>query len=73
MKTPGELLDVFLGCQSRTSITFRVYTENIIFHAFLEKGHLSLPAQGRNIMFSGEKNTIFRDNTRKIMSQRGSF
>ena len=39
------------------------------FHAFLEKGHPSLPAQGKN-MFLG-KNTIFPDNTRKIMSRRG--
>ena len=42
------------------------------FHVFPEKGRLSLSAQGKRIMFSG-KNTIFPDNTRKIMCRRGTF
>ena len=48
----------------------RACTQKIsYFHVFLEKGHPSLPAQGKN-MFLG-KNTIFPDNTRKITSRRG--
>ena len=39
---------------------------------FPEKSHPQLPVQGKNIMFSG-KNTIFWDNTIKIISQRGPF
>ena len=41
-------------------------------HVFPEKGRFSPYAQGKNIMFSG-KNTIFPDNTRKIMRWRGPF
>ena len=42
------------------------------FHVFPGKGHLSLPAQGKKIMFSG-KNTIFTDNTRRTMRRRVPF
>ena len=41
-------------------------------HVFPEKGRFSPYAQGKNIMISG-KNTIFPDNTRKIMRWRGPF
>ena len=41
-------------------------------HVFPEMGRFSPYAQGKNIMFSG-KNTIFPDNTRKIMRWRGPF
>ena len=42
------------------------------FHVFPGKGRFSLSAQGKQIMFLG-KNTIFPDNTRKIMCRRGTF
>ena len=42
------------------------------FHIFPGKGRLLLSAQWKKIMFSG-KNTIFPDNTRKIMCRRGTF
>ena len=42
------------------------------FHVFPRKGRLSLSAQWKKIMFLG-KNTIFPDNTRKIMCWCGPF
>ena len=39
------------------------------FHVFLEKDYLSFSIQRNNIIFSGLKNTIFPDNTRKITFQ----
>ena len=42
------------------------------FHVFPGKGCLSLSAQGKKIMFLG-KNTIFTDNTRKIMCRGSPF
>ena len=39
---------------------------------FPEEDRVSLSGQEKKIMFSG-KNTIFPDNTRKIMCRRGSF
>ena len=51
----------------------RTCTQKILyFHVFPEESHLSPSALGKNIMFSG-KNTIFPDNTRKIMCRRGPF
>ena len=39
----------------------RMCTQKIsYFHVFFEKGHLSLPAQGKNIMFSGGKIPSFQ-------------
>ena len=52
----------------------RTCTQKIsYFHVFSEKDRLSLSAQGKNIMFSGKKNTIFPDNTKKIMCRGGPF
>ena len=42
------------------------------FILFPEKDRLSLSTQGKKITFSG-KNTIFQDNSRKIMCRRGPF
>ena len=42
------------------------------FHVFLEKGRLSVSAQGKKIVFS-RKNSIFPDNTRTIMCRPGPF
>ena len=42
------------------------------FHLYHEKGRLSLSAQRKKIIFLG-KNTIFPDNTRKIMCRPGTF
>ena len=54
-------------CNTRTCTQKMSY-----FHVFHEKGRLSLSAKGKNITFS-RKNTIFPDNTRKIMCRRGPF
>ena len=37
-----------------------MYTTNSYFHVFLDKGHPSLPAQGKNIMFWGKKIPSFQ-------------
>ena len=42
------------------------------FHVFPGKGRLLLSARWKQIMFSG-KNTIFPDNTKKIMCRRGTL
>ena len=42
------------------------------FQVFHGKGRLSLSAPGKKIMFLG-KNTIFPDNTRKMMCRPGTF
>ena len=91
------MLELLLGCQSRTSSPLGVFlrdktifdffdrgtwrhvcntctcTQKLsYFHVFPEKDRLSLSAQGRNKMFLG-KNTIFPDNTRKIMCRCDPF
>ena len=43
------------------------------FHVFPGKDRLSLPAQGKKIIFSGKKNITFLDNTRKIIFQLDFF
>ena len=48
-----------------------MHTENIFPYIFWERLSLTFCSR-KNIMFSG-KNTIFPDNTRKIMSRRGPF
>ena len=107
MKTPvkvstkvqrRELLELFLGCQSRTSITFRCIfagwdhlwfflaevrdTTSAIPVRVHRKYHISMYflrkvishfLPNEKISCFREKNTVFPDNTRKIMSQRGPF
>ena len=60
-------------CNSRTCTQ-----KTSCFHEFLEKGRLSLSAQGKNIMFSGKKKTSFqiiqeRSYSNAIFSERPSF
>ena len=43
------------------------------FHVFLEKNHVLFSIQRKNIIFSGKKNTIFPDNTRKHILQCNLF
>ena len=61
-------------CGIRPSLIFfdRGMWRHVCFHVSPRKGHLSLSSRGKNIMFSG-KNTIFPDNTRKMLCQGGPF
>ena len=60
---------IFFGREARC----RVCNACTCFHVFLEKDRLSFSVQRKNIMFFGGKNTIFPDNTRKIIFQRKFF
>ena len=51
---------------------FSSLCDALSFHVFPDEDRLSLSGQGKKIMFLG-KNTIFPDNTRKIMCRRGPF
>ena len=44
-----------------------------MFPCISEEDRISLSAQGKKYCVFGEKNTIFPDNTRKIMCGRGPF
>ena len=62
-------IDLRRGQTSALYIRFPVFFslgDASCFHVFHGKGRLSLSAPGKKIMFLG-KNTIFPDNTRKIM------
>ena len=50
-----------------------IYTKISYSYVFLKKDHLSFSAQRKDIIFSGEKNIILPDNTRKIIFQRDFF
>ena len=66
-------LGVFLRDKTIFDFFFdRGVWRHVCFHVSPRKGHLSLSSRGKNIMFSG-KNTIFPDNTRKMLCQGGPF
>ena len=68
------ILDFFLagGRDTRFVTPIRVHRKYHISMYFLREVIAGFLAKGK-ISFFREKNTIFQDNTRKIMSRRGPF